>query len=130
MNDEKPNKKTRRNDALLILLLALAALGLLIVHLNQPRAPAAQVEIHVDGALQAAFPFGEARSWTWAENGEFVEVRSDESGVRIAASSCPDQLCVRQGTIAQSGRGIICLPNRVSIQLTSNAQPELDAMLY
>ncbi len=38
-------------------------------------------------------------------------------GVRILASPCPLQLCVRSGPIHRTGQVVACLPNRVAIQL-------------
>jgi hypothetical protein len=37
---------------------------------------------------------------------------------RIAASPCRDQRCVLAGWIERSGAAVVCLPNRVSLDLT------------
>lgn len=37
--------------------------------------------------------------------------------VRMLDSACPDKLCVRTGWIARLGESIVCLPNRVVIEI-------------
>ncbi|MBN2026770.1 MAG: NusG domain II-containing protein [Actinobacteria bacterium] len=39
--------------------------------------------------------------------------------VRMIDSACPDKLCVRSGWISRPGEIIVCLPNRVVIEITS-----------
>jgi len=55
------------------------------------------------------------------------EVR--DGRVRFAASDCPDQVCVHTGLIGEPGQFAACLPNRVAIQIESNDEQELDAVI-
>lgn len=127
--DGRKNRTRRRNDIVLTALLALFAAALLAFHVLNDRAPAAQVEIARGYTTQAVFPFGEEREWSWREGNAFVTVLSGAEGVRIAASSCPDQLCVKQGVLSRAGQSIVCLPNRVVVTLISRENPEIDAIL-
>ncbi len=38
--------------------------------------------------------------------------------VRMIDSACPDKLCVKTGWISRPGESIVCLPNRVVIEIT------------
>lgn len=128
---DKLREKTRRkNDVLLLAMLVLAAAVMLVVSLLTGRGQAAQVEISVRYSVEAVFPYGEVREWKWTDDGAYVTVVSGESGARIAASSCSDQLCVHQGAITESGHSIVCLPNRVVVRLISDENPDVDAMLH
>lgn len=40
-------------------------------------------------------------------------------------ADCPDKLCVKQMAVSEKGGSVICLPNRVSVTLSSG---ELDAV--
>ncbi len=42
-------------------------------------------------------------------------------------ASCPDGLCIRQGKISDSSKKIICLPNKVIIEITKKS--EIDAVV-
>lgn len=39
--------------------------------------------------------------------------------VRMVDSDCPDKLCVKTGWISSPGESIVCLPNRVVIEVVS-----------
>jgi hypothetical protein len=39
--------------------------------------------------------------------------------VHMVDSACPDKLCVRSGWISRPGESVVCLPNRVGIELRS-----------
>ncbi|HLD36790.1 MAG TPA: NusG domain II-containing protein [Planctomycetota bacterium] len=51
------------------------------------------------------------------------------SGVHILASSCPAKVCVHAGWIKQPGETIICLPNKVLMEI-SGENKEYDAISY
>lgn len=44
-------------------------------------------------------------------------VQVSDGRVRMLDSACPDKLCVRSGWISQPGESIVCLPNRVVIEI-------------
>lgn len=47
----------------------------------------------------------------------YVEISGNR--VRMVDSACPDKLCVRTGWISRSGESVVCLPNRVVIEIKS-----------
>lgn len=53
----------------------------------------------------------------------------DEFGVRVIEASCPDKLDVKFGKIDKVGQAIICLPNRLVVEIKSNSDiNELDVV--
>ena len=46
----------------------------------------------------------------------YLEVK--DGRVRMIDSACPDKLCVKTGWISRPGESIVCLPNRVVIEIT------------
>lgn len=58
----------------------------------------------------------------------FNVIAVTKSGVFVSEADCPDQICVRQGEISQSGESIVCLPHRLVIRLEGEGTGELDAM--
>lgn len=55
-----------------------------------------------------------------------VEVRNGY--IQMVKSPCPHQLCVRMGAIFRAGSMIVCVPNRVFIQIPSDDSNHLDAI--
>ena len=56
-----------------------------------------------------------------------VEIKNGR--IRMEASQCPDKICEHTGFISHSGQAIVCLPNRVIIELQKQDGLQLDAVL-
>lgn len=59
-----------------------------------------------------------------AEN--IVEVRSGSIG--IIEASCPDHICIDTGFIDNSSVPIVCLPNKIIIEISDKADNYIDAV--
>lgn len=55
------------------------------------------------------------------EGGVAVTLRFAPDGAQVAASGCPDQICVRAGKLTRSGEAAVCLPARVVLRLEGGA---------
>ena len=44
-------------------------------------------------------------------------VRVEHGRIAVIESDCPEQICVRQGYVQESGVPIVCLPHRLVIEL-------------
>ena len=90
------------------------------------------VEIRVGGALYASVPLREERDIVIEqESGDVNIVSISGGGVRMAYSSCKNQLCLHQGDVTTAnwvsralGRSIVCLPNRVLVELAVTGSGE------
>lgn len=51
-----------------------------------------------------------------------LEIGDEE--VRVVEASCPDELDVKQGSISESGEIIVCLPNRLIIEIKGTEETE------
>ncbi len=117
----------RKKDLLVIVgALLLAALVWGGMQLSRGRQSlTGMVEIWANGALVDTVALGEAREIrVEQENGDVNIIQIGLRGVQMAHSSCKNQLCVSQGEVTldnwtrrSMGRSIICLPNRVVVEL-------------
>lgn len=48
--------------------------------------------------------------------------------VHVENSNCPDKLCQKQGSIEKNGEQIICLPNKIVIEIVSDQIKDIDAI--
>lgn len=48
---------------------------------------------------------------------------------KMLDSSCPDHLCEQQHRISKKGETIICLPNKVVVEVKSKEEPEIDGVV-
>lgn len=54
-----------------------------------------------------------------------IEIEGER--VRFAQSNCPDQVCVRTGTLTRAGQMAVCLPTRVTVRILG-ADTQVDAI--
>ncbi len=106
-----------------ILLLVVLVIGIVGIFLVNSADKGTTVEIKVDGnpveklTLQGDYLEKEINGVTVCrENGE----------IYVKEANCPDKVCVRSGKISKTGEGIICVPNRVAVEISGESQ--LDAM--
>ena len=48
--------------------------------------------------------------------------------VSMITADCPDQLCIHQRTIQLQGETIVCLPNKVVLEITGTKQTDQEAL--
>ncbi|MGN0106978.1 MAG: NusG domain II-containing protein [Hominilimicola sp.] len=60
-------------------------------------------------------------------DGGYNTVRVEYGKIGIIHASCPDQICVKQGFIADGVLPVVCLPNKLSVVITDDSS-ELDAV--
>ncbi len=51
----------------------------------------------------------------------------EKDGVYMKKADCPDRLCVHSGRITSPGESIVCLPNRVMVEIV-NKSSDVDAV--
>jgi len=66
-----------------------------------------------------------------AEYGEMINILQVSGGAAVMIdANCFGGHCLRQGAIMYNGQTIVCLPNRLVIQVRAAAEPEFDAILH
>ena len=61
------------------------------------------------------------------ENHQWNSIVAEQGRIRVIEASCPDQVCVNQGWISDSTLPIVCLPNKVIIEIVGE-EAQLDAV--
>ena len=49
-------------------------------------------------------------------------VKIEDGCAYMLSANCPDKLCIRQGKAKDSSKKIICLPNRVTVEVTKKSE--------
>ena len=102
---------------LLIGLIALACVaGLVTISLH--RQSGAMVQITQDGQVVGTYSLQQPRTLRYeSQDGGYNIVVIADGKVRVSEASCPDQVCVDQGWISDGTVPVVCLPNRLVIQI-------------
>ena len=48
--------------------------------------------------------------------------------VKMKEADCPDQICVHHRAISKNRETIVCLPNKVVVEIVSSEESELDSI--
>ncbi len=125
--------KEYRKDLILILAVLVGA-GLIAGAFALARKPGAYVRVERNGKTIALYPLNEDRREVFPEEdgsalnfgeGTAGNVLVIENGaVHMESASCPDKLCVKQGTKSQVGETIVCLPHRLVATVISAEEAE------
>ena len=123
------NKQTttvrRRHDilfiAVLLFLCAVAALGLYVF-----REDGDTVTVSIDGQLYAEYPLTEDRVVELISDGGFNRLIIEDGYAYVEEASCPDGICSSHRPIGHNGESIICLPNKVVIEIHRREQNQPD----
>ncbi len=117
----------RKNWLVIAIIVLAAALLLTLTLLNRPMTEVEEdmVIIAVDGKEYTRVPLSKPQTVTVAqENGCVNVIDVSDHGAVMAHSTCDNQLCVKMGEVTVDNwefrpnqQFIICLPNRVSVEL-------------
>lgn len=65
---------------------------------------------------------------------EYEELRGvvftvENNSIRISHNDCKDLICVRTGAVSHNGEAVVCMPKKISVEIKSGNDNELDAVL-
>ena len=114
---EKGMRFGKRDILFLTGLIAAGVLMVFLLRVSRPRGGTAVVRVSGRVYGSYALDTDQTLEITGKDGGTNLLVIED-GGARILEASCPDHLCVRQGTVSRQGGSIVCLPNEVVVEIT------------
>ena len=126
------NKSKIRYDIILIIgLLVITMVIAMAVRFTQKTGKT--VVVSVDGVVKYTFPLDEDIVFKiegYEGGTNYLVIKDGEAC--LTEASCPDLLCVHMGKISSQGQSIICLPNRVVVEIRDDNESdpkEFDAIV-
>ena len=118
----------KKMDGIIIGVILVIAIGLFAFGVLRPQDPGGEVIATVDGEEYGRYPLDEDGTFTIATDyGENIFVIA-EGKVHMEQASCPDKLCQKQGEISLAHETIVCLPNRVVLEITQGEENQWDSV--
>lgn len=126
-------KRISRNDVIfLVILLAVTAVFLVVYERTVTRADAgasASVRVTVDGSVYGTYALGEEQEIPIVQDGVTTNVLTIRDGkADMMEADCPDKLCVHQKAISKNHEMIVCLPNKVVVEVTGSEDNGFDSI--
>ncbi|WP_352420130.1 NusG domain II-containing protein [Proteiniborus sp.] len=126
---------TKWDKYLIVLVLLLSLLGIYFVKYYATDGGNKYVSIQVDGEEIKKISFGAnmvGKTIDIETKFGYNKIEIGDGKVRVIEADCPDKLDVKQGWISSQGEVIVCLPNRMVVEIKSedNANDEIDHISY
>ncbi|SCG83742.1 hypothetical protein DW1_2177 [Proteiniborus sp. DW1] len=126
---------TKWDKILIILVLVLSLVGIYFVKNYSTTTGEKYISVQVDGKEIKKISFGANMV------GKAIDIKTEygynkieigDGKVRVIEADCPDKLDVKQGWISNQGEIIVCLPNRMVVEIKSekNTVNEIDHISY
>jgi hypothetical protein len=114
----------------IILLILIVAAGLIISFGPlAKKAGGTDVTVTLDGDIYGIYSLAEDQTVTVEKDGHTNVIVIEDGTVRMESSTCKNQICVEHSEIDSTNESIVCLPNRVSIEITGKAgEDDIDAV--
>ncbi len=114
---------------ILIGVILLVAVSFIFVNKFFFQKPGNQVEVMVDGKLLITLPLdvdAEMEIEGVLDSSNYLII--EDGYAKVVDASCPDKLCVDQKKIQYTGETIVCLPNKVVVQVVGEEKASIDAI--
>lgn len=107
----------------IILLIVILAVGLPMSVLSLTAGTGGdKVKISTDGQVYGIYPLNEDCEIDVTEDGHTNHITIKDGQVSMSYSTCRNQVCVNTGAISQTKDAIVCLPNRVVVEIISSEE--------
>lgn len=116
----------KKKDWILILIVVCVAVCAYLSHQLLRNTGAGEVIVKVDGKHTGTYSLDEDQEIRINQGSNVLEIKNGRADMIDA--DCPDQLCVHQKAISANNENIICLPNKVVVEIRSKAESQIDTM--
>lgn len=82
------------------------------------------VRVTVDGEEYGTWPFAQERVIDIDTDYGTNRIHIKDEAVYMEDADCPDRVCIRQGKIHTADAMIVCLPHRLTVQITGDKHGE------
>lgn len=116
----------KKKDVVLIIVIICVAVGAYLLHHVLKDTGSGDAVVKVKGVIEGTYSLSEDQEIPINEGSNVLEIRNGKADMIDA--DCPDQLCVHQKAISLNGESIICLPNKIIVEVRSQKDSKLDAV--
>lgn len=120
----------KKNDVIMIAVIVIIALAAFVgVNLyGEQNTKDAQAVVTIDGKEYGSYPLAEDITVKIeSENDGFNLLVIEDGAASVEEASCPDKICVRHKPIDKTGETLVCLPNKVVVEIENGEAADVDA---
>lgn len=115
----------RKNDIkLAVLILFIAVVGLFL-YISFGKQSAGTVIVTIDGKIYGTYTLDKDQEVPINESNYLV---IENGQADMITANCPDQVCVNHKAISKNRETIVCLPNKVIVEVAGGSESNIDAV--
>ena len=111
----------KKADIVLLIIILAEGIPLSVLSLTAGTA-GDKVQISADGEVYGIYPLDMDREIEVTEDGHTNHITIKDGQVSMSYSTCRNQVCVNTGAISHTKDAIVCLPNRVVVEIISSGK--------
>jgi len=118
-------------DVVLTVLILFFSAGVILytrLGLNRESPELLEASVYQEGKLLKNLRLDKDQEISLLNGQMLIEIK--EGRIRVKESDCPRKICVNTGWIKTPGQIIVCVPNKVLVEIKSAGSPFLDAVAY
>lgn len=115
----------KKDWILIVIIISVAVLAYLSRYLLRDTG-SGNVIVKVNGEITGTYELSDDAKVPINHGSNILEIKNGKA--KMIEADCPDQLCVHQRAIVANGENIICLPNKVIVEIKSQTESQLDAV--
>ncbi|MEF9945939.1 MAG: NusG domain II-containing protein [Lachnospiraceae bacterium] len=115
----------KKNDWMVIAIIVCIAGIWFGIHQVNGKKDGGYVTVTVDGEKQGTYSLSKEQTISIHHTNTLV---IHEGKADMTKATCPDKVCVHQKSISRKGESLICLPNKVIVEVTGGKNAKLDAV--
>lgn len=123
--------KIGKKEVILLLIIFVVIVIVALVFYGKSRETGDKVIVTVDNEEYGVYSLSEAQEIPIEINGEVANYLVIKDGYAdVTDANCPDHLCVNMKSISLDGETIVCLPNKMIVEIESkDNQSQIDTMV-
>ena len=124
----------KRNDIILIaviMIVTLVTMAGMRIWQKSSTLDSAVAVVTIDGSVYGTYPLSEdVTERIGLADGSYNILTISGGYADVVEASCPDQICVHHNHIRYSGESIVCLPNKLIVEIKGGEDNRIDASTY
>lgn len=134
MRDRTSKSASTRNgskkELVVLLILFIVIVAVALVFYGRSRGTGDKVIVTVDGTEYGTYSLQKDQEVEIRIDGTVTNLLVIKDGYAdVIDADCPDKLCVNMKAISKDGESIVCLPNKVLVEIDGTEQAQIDTMV-
>jgi hypothetical protein len=118
----------KKNDIILFATVILFGIMILLIT-DMTKSEGSKVRVYVDRKVYMTLDLKQNRKFTVkGKKGAFNTFEIKDGYVKMIGASCPDKICVNHRPIHYNHEQIVCLPNKVCLEIIHGEEKNVDSV--